>query len=232
MGEDFWSAKSIANRYEFIKELGSGATGTVNLALDKTLDKQVAIKILKVNWTANQYVRFQQEARLSGKLKHSNIATVMDFGVTDGGQPYLIMEYVDGGSLASLIAEERTLPLSALLKLFIDICRGMEHSHGQGILHRDLKPENVIVETDENGALHAKIVDFGLAKMQDTDASITRTGAFLGSPLYAAPEQSQGTFDNRSDIYSMGCLMYHVIKGRPPFSGDTSLETSILHKTA
>lgn len=232
MTEDFWNSKEISARYTSVRPLGSGGMGTVYLAKDNVLDKLVAIKVLDANLTPQQSIRFQREGKLSGKLKHENIVSVLDFGVSDKNVPYLVMEYLTGKNLGLLLKESGPLELSDALPIFIGICAGMIHSHANGISHRDLKPENIIITDSSNySAAAVKIVDFGIARLTEGDGQLTETGAMLGSPLYMAPEQSCGTADERSDIYSLGCLMFKTLTGKPPFVAETPIEVVLQHRS-
>jgi serine/threonine protein kinase len=229
---DFWKAKAIAERYEFVEELGRGGIGTVVLAQDRILNKLVAIKILNNNLTNEESIRFQQEGILSGRLKHENIVSVLDFGVTDTNTPYLVMERLEGVSLAKMLAEDGALDVPFAVQIFKQICRGMQSSHSAGVVHRDLKPANVIMVPLDDGSFSARIVDFGLARMVDQNQRLTSTGSAIGSPLYMSPEQGQGQAgDERSDIYSMGCLMFEVLTGTVPFQGDTAMHTLMMHQS-
>ncbi len=228
----FWKSK-VAERYEYIEELGKGGIGTVILARDKTLDKNVAIKILNANLSNEESVRFQREAVLSGRLKHENIVSVLDFGITDTNVPYLIMEHLRGSSLADMLTEGGAFEVLFAVQIFQQICRGMKSSHNQDVVHRDLKPANIIMERNDDDTLSAKIVDFGLARLTDKNLRLTTTGTAIGSPLYMSPEQAQGQpGDERSDIYSMGCLMYKVLTDSTPFTGETPVQTLMMHQSA
>ena len=231
--DEFWKSTLIAERYEYVEELGKGGIGTVVLARDKVLDKLVAIKILNANLSAEESIRFQQEGILSGKLKHDNIVAVLDFGVTETNVPYLIMEHLQGFTLAHMVTTDGALEPLFAVRIFQQIARGMRNSHNTGVVHRDLKPANVFMVVNEDETLSAKIVDFGLARLLSQDARLTATGTAIGSPLYMSPEQGQGLAgDERSDIYSMGCLMYQVLTGRVPFEGDSPMLTIAMHISA
>lgn len=212
MTQDFWNSDEIRARYTNVKPLGSGGMGTVYLVKDIVLDKLVAIKVLDANLSSQQSMRFQREGKLSGKLNHENIVSILDFGVSEKNVPYLVMEYLPGSSLSAVLEENGPIELNEALSIFISICAGMIHSHKTGILHRDLKPENIIV-SGSSGDRTIKIVDFGIARLTEADGQITQTGAMLGSILYMAPEQSIGAASERSDIYSMGCLMFATLTG-------------------
>lgn len=223
-GSDSSSTQKFAGRYELRKAIGSGARGQVYLAHDPLLDSFVAIKMLHHSGSDDAVVRFQNEAIATGKLKNERIAQTLDFGQSDG-LLYMVMEYVDGESLAALLDRQTSLPPARALPLFLDIAQALVHAHGNGILHRDLKPANVIVVQSGEGE-SAKLVDFGIAKIQGATKTITDPSAIVGSPVYMSPEQCKSQqADARSDIYSFGCLMFETLSGQPPIVGDTVLDT-------
>ncbi|MBX9692859.1 MAG: protein kinase [Cyanobacteria bacterium] len=232
MTDEFWQSSSICQRYELLGELGRGGMGRVFKAYDKSLKRVVAIKVLSENVSEKDSMRFQQEAKLSGRLSHANIVSVLDFGISKGSQPYLVMEFLSGMSLHQTLSDEGPLELADALPFFIQICRAITHSHENGVLHRDLKPSNIMLAIDDSGETEAKVVDFGLARMKQTELTLTAPGVPVGSCLYMSPEQADGKreLDERSDIYSMGCLIFETLTGSPPFSGETSLETLAFHK--
>ena len=167
-----------------------------------------------------------------------NIVKVHDFGLTHTGQPYMVMDLVEGKSLSQVLDELGELPTAQCLIIFIDICDALVHAHEKGVLHRDLKTSNIMLTTTSERAMLAKLVDFGIAKILDEDADspvqkLTQTGELFGSPLYMSPEQCYGKkVDRRSDIYSFGCLMFECLTGRVPFRGDTVVETISKQMTA
>ncbi|MCB9469089.1 MAG: serine/threonine protein kinase [Candidatus Obscuribacterales bacterium] len=225
----------IADRFQIKSILGEGGMGIVYLAHDPVLNKDVAIKVLKEGMPASTIVRFQQEAKAVGKLKHSNIIEVYDFGISDDS-PYLVMELLSGQSLAEFMKSPAwsQLKLTELIEILLQVARGLYHAHGNGILHRDIKPSNIMLRDNSDSADKFKVllVDFGLAKVDvDKDEqSITSTGATIGSPLYMSPEQAEGEkIDHRTDIYSLACVLHESILGKPPFKGETPLETIMMH---
>lgn len=230
--DDFWKSKSMSDRYKPLSALGAGGMGFVYLARDLTLDKEVAIKVLGQSLTAEQSIRFQQEGKLSGRLRHDNIVSIMDFGVTERNRPYLVMEYLRGSSLNAHVTIHGAIEVAPAIQIFQQICYGMIHSHQQGILHRDLKPANVILVDNDDDSITAKIVDFGIARSKELDLRLTPTGDAVGSPFFISPEQADGkAVDERSDVYSMGCLMFKTLTGSVPFEGRSSIETVLMHKT-
>lgn len=230
-GSDDTLMGEIPVRYSKLSRLGAGGVGIVFKALDSYLNKDVAIKMLLVPAMGSEIVaRFQREAKMASSLNHANIITVLDFGVTERGKPYMVMEYVEGKTLDVIIAERQSLTLDEALPLFVQICAGIEHAHMRGILHRDLKPSNVILTNMENEIPVVKILDFGLAKTQEVSKeTLTKAGTVLGSPLYMSPEQAQSNeIDRSSDIYSIGVLMFETLTGSVPIKGDTAMETLAL----
>jgi serine/threonine protein kinase len=213
---------TFLGRYEIAAEIGRGAMGVVYRARDPKLDRIVAIKTVSVAGvdavTEREYrKRFVVEARAAGCLSHPGVVAMFDVSEEEP-EPYLIMEYVKGQSLQALISREnRTLPLSTTLQLVQEVAEALHYAHAQGVVHRDIKPANILV--DENG--HAKIADFGIAKLNQTN--VTLHGQLLGSPAYMAPEQlSDGDVDGRSDLFSLGVILYYMLTGHRPFQGNST----------
>lgn len=220
--------EKIADRYDVRHVIGTGGTGMVVRAYDPHLDLDIAIKILNYDESGMTAVRLQREAMAAGKLNHLNIARVFDFGQTEDGSPYMVMELLHGKSLDVLLKQRGSLPLAEALPIFIQLCEGLNFAHNLGIVHRDLKPANVFVSRGQ-----VKIFDFGVAKFENVDQSLTTTRDLIGSPLYVSPEQARrDPSDLRADIYSLGCLMYEVLTGETPFQGATVLETLKMHSSA
>lgn len=224
----------IANRYELLELMGNGASGCVYKAFDEKFDGRVAIKVLRSSLLQDQFAvkRFEREAEAARGLSHPNIVKVHDFDVHEGSLPYLVMDYAEGTSLASIISKEGPLEENRAVKLFLQIAAGIRHAHSKGIVHRDLKPANVVVHRDESGNDHVKIVDLGIAKLGSEigNASLTADGEIFGSPLYMSPEQCRGeALDLRSDIYSFGCLMFETLTGDPPFVADNPIQIVVKH---
>jgi len=223
----------FANKYEIVRTLGSGGICTVYLVRHLLIDKQYALKLLRSQFAADaKYLqRFQREANAMSKLSHPNIAAVNVFGVSRDGQAYLVMEYLEGQSLDDF-GKNGPVPWRQAVPIFQDICEGLLHAHSNGVVHRDLKPANVMLVEHPIKGMLAKIVDFGLARAQDVSARLTQTGDLIGSPAYMSPEQCRAEGgDLRSDIYSLGALMYDVLAGQPPILGGTVFETIMLHGT-
>ncbi|MBS2010251.1 MAG: serine/threonine protein kinase [Cyanobacteria bacterium SZAS TMP-1] len=219
----------FGEKYEIAEALGSGGMSTVYKAKHLFLDKTVAIKLLNQQLAsdAKAVQRFQVEAKAAFGLEHSNLLGVYDFGVSRDGQAYIVMDYLQGESLSDIIRRENSVSVVRALPIFLDVCKGLSYAHEHGILHRDIKPSNVMLVKDEYNSQVAKIVDFGLAKVYDPEAmKLTQTGDIFGSPLYMSPEQCRGlTLDDRSDLYSLGVLMYETLTGRAPIVGTSVYDT-------
>lgn len=226
--------------YEFVDIVGEGGMSVVYKARDKILGRTVAIKLMHahVASSSKQILRFQQEAKAASLLSHPNIISVHEFGTLEDGQPFLIMDYAEGRSLAEIVASRGRLPIVRALGIFVQVCDGLSHAHRKNVIHRDLKPSNIMLCRGDRGEDQAKVVDFGIAKIVRADADkrgLTQTGEVFGSPPYMSPEQCAGwPMNNRSDIYSMGCLMFEALTGKPPFTGDSLVETVYkhMHETA
>jgi serine/threonine protein kinase len=226
------------NMWTLAEKLGEGGMGTVYRARHQLLERTVAIKLLRSNLInqGKSRLRFQEEAMAVGALNHKNIVGVFDCGVSEEGEPFLIMELLSGRSLSSVIKSAGRLSVTQAVPIFVQICEGLEHAHKNGTVHRDLKPSNIILADGGPGKTEiVKIVDFGIAKRLSTDGDLelqklTGTGELVGSPIYMSPEQCRGTTpDARSDVYSLGVLMYETLTGMPPFSGNTFFETLAMH---
>jgi len=227
------SALSLTDRYEILTLLGQGGTSLVYKAKDKSLDRFVAIKTLTVkSLSEQQYVKFQQEARALSNLKHASIMDILDFGMTKSGKPYMVLEYIEGVSLAKHIETLGPLPLEIALPVFIDLCEGLAHAHSKNILHRDIKPSNIIL-VNQGNSYHPKIIDFGLAMLDAGDAPVSAGENFAGSPPYMSPEQiSNQELDKRSDVYSLGCTFFEALIGVVPYQGSSAFETMNMHVSA
>ncbi len=223
-------------KYEILALLGQGGMSAVFKARNLVLNRIVAIKILLGNRNLNEQalMRFQQEARAASQLDHANIVKVHDFSVSIDHAPYMVMDYLEGGSIAEIISSEGTMDSYRAIDLILQSCDALDHAHSEGVVHRDLKPSNIMVTKLKNGRELVKIVDFGVAKlMEEEQAStpqLTRTGEVFGSPLYMSPEQCLGKkVDARTDIYSLACVLYEELTGAPPFRADNVLATMHMH---
>lgn len=227
---------NLPEQYEVLSMIGEGGMGCVYKVLDKNLNKIFAIKVLRPWLLENDDAlrRFEQEAEAARGLTHVNLASVYNFGVGKQGAPYLVMDYLEGDNLATIIEKEGCIDVPRALDLFIQIAETVGHAHLKGVIHRDIKPTNIIIERNSEGIELAKLVDFGIAKILPTEAGATkghtRTGEVFGSPPYMSPEQCLGNkLDACSDVYAFGCVMYETLAGKPPFSDDNSIKTILKH---
>ncbi|HEY9733213.1 MAG TPA: serine/threonine-protein kinase [Drouetiella sp.] len=224
----------LGDRYQVTEVLGQGGMGTVFKAINLSLNKPVAVKALHMFLDSFATARFQQEIKAMSMLSHPHLISVLDAGTTSGGTPYFVMEFLDGPALGDLLKVEGALSDVRAIRMFIQMADALAYAHEQGIVHRDLKPNNVVVLTNR-GKDFIKLVDLGIAKLvtpEDGAQGLTMTGEIFGSPIYMSPEQCGGkAIDGRSDIYSLGCLMFETVCGEPPIKGGSALETFNLHMT-
>jgi serine/threonine protein kinase len=223
----------LVGNYKIIKKLGSGAMGTVYQATHISIGKEVAVKILNENCAQNEQIleRFYQEARSLAKLNHENIVQILDFGCTGDGLAYLVTELLIGQSLDDLLNKEKTFPPARAIAIASQICRGLEAAHQFKIIHRDLKPENIHLVRFADNNDFAKLLDFGIAKQLNSNtAAAGLTKAFIGTPAYMPPEQAHET-DERSDIYSVGVILYQMLSGVVPFDGANMVDVLYKHLT-
>ena len=225
----------LNNTYRIQEVVGRGGIGVVYRARDILMERTVAIKMLHAHLVQDQasIQRFQQEARAASAINHPNVITAYDFGISESGQPYLIMDFLSGKSLSGTIDETNGLEASRAIHILAQTCDALHVAHTKGVIHRDLKPSNIMVVQNRDDPDFVKIVDFGIAKLLPHSGkqsqNLTQTGELFGSPLYMSPEQFLGkNLDERTDIYAMGCVMYETLMGCPPFAGEHVLET--MHK--
>lgn len=230
------SSSGSPSDYDVVERIGGGGMGTVYRARHKVLNKTVAIKMLHKELAGDpvNLRRFQIEATAAGSLTHANLAAVYDSGVTEDGTPYLVMDYLQGVSLDAILKKEGFLEYDRFFNIFGQVCEALTHAHSKSIVHRDLKPSNIVIVRLEGGHEHVKLVDFGIARVLQrslADGSrLTQTGEVIGSPDYMSPEQCLGLDpDQRSDIYSLGVVMYEALAGRPPFRGDNNIQIIVAH---
>jgi eukaryotic-like serine/threonine-protein kinase len=222
----------FASRYEVLEPIGKGGMGMVFRARDRQLDEVVALKVLRddaLSEDASLLDRFKQELKLARRITHKNVLRTHDFGDA-GGTAYISMEYLEGVTLKDLIRSKGALPLSVGLRIAKHMCQGLEAAHAQGVVHRDVKPQNMLI-LPETGEL--KIMDFGIARVSEVEgglSGLTTDGSVLGTPDYMPPEQATGgTADFRSDIYSLGVVLFEIFTGRLPFTGEKMVQVIMGH---
>ena len=218
--------QKINDRYEIVKSIGEGGMANVYLAMDTILDRKVAIKVLRGDLANDDKFirRFQREALSASSLSHPNIVEMYDVG-EDGGNYYIVMEYVEGRTLKQLLKKRGSLTISEVVDIMLQLTDGIAHAHASYIIHRDLKPQNIMIE--ENGAI--KITDFGIAMAMNA-SQLTQTNSVMGSVHYLPPEQASGKGSTiKSDIYSMGILFYELLTGSLPFKGENAVEIALKH---
>lgn len=222
-------ARFLPARYHPLRKLGQGGMGTVYLCQDRALERAVAIKLMSARYRADPQGerRFLREARAQAIVNHPNVATVLNFGVSPEGHPFLVMEYLEGQDLRTLLRREKILEPFRAIEFLRQICAGLEEAHTAGLVHRDLKPSNIMIVKDQRGNPWVKVLDLGLAKIiggQTDLQSITMdtAGLLVGTPAYMSPEQvAGGPVDGRADLYSMGVVLFEMLCGRLPFESET-----------
>ena len=206
-------------KYEITRKIGKGAMGQVYLARDTVLDRDVALKVMAAQIADDPELkqRFEREAKAVAKMHHPNVVTVFDLGTHTDGSPYIAMELLKGLDLQKAVRQPPPMTLERKVAVIVQVLAGLAHAHQQGIVHRDIKPANIFIVSDEMSSV--KIMDFGVARLQDSQ--MTGTGNVVGTADYMSPEQVKGDkVDGRSDLFSVGCLLFELVTGRRPFHSD------------
>ncbi len=231
------TARRLGGRYEVRSLIGRGGMAQVHLGFDTRLSRVVAIKMLRIDLARDTIfqTRFRREAQAAASLNHPNIVAVYDTGEEDvvgaDGKPvsvpYIVMEYVEGHTVKELLSDGTPVPINEAVEITTGVLAGLEYSHASGLVHRDIKPGNVMLTNDGS----VKVMDFGIARaMTDSQATMTQTNAVVGTAQYLSPEQARGEkVDERSDIYSAGCVLFELLTGRPPFTGDSAVSVAYQH---
>jgi serine/threonine-protein kinase len=231
----------VVGRYRIQRLLGEGGMGQVYQALHQAIEKPVALKILKQEYSRKRDIvtRFHQEAVSASRIKHPNVLDVFDFGQIENGCFFLAMELLEGNDLADELTRQRSIAPNRAVRIATQTAKALAAAHARGVVHRDLKPENVFLQRTPDGEEHVKIVDFGIAQLRSNDEvaalepnrrRLTRTGMIFGTPEYMAPEQAAGrSSDARADIYALGVLLYEMLSGAVPFTGDTFMGVLAAH---
>ena len=224
--------RTLSSRYELGEILGFGGMSEVHLARDTRLDRDVAIKVLRADLARDPtfYLRFRREAQNAAALNHPAIVAVYDTGEAEteaGPLPFIVMEYVDGDTLRDIVRAEGPMAPRRAMEVIADVCAALDFSHRNGIVHRDVKPANIMI----NNAGAVKVMDFGIARaIADSSSPMTQTAAVIGTAQYLSPEQARGEqVDARSDVYSLGCVLFEILTGEPPFKGDSPVAVAYQH---
>jgi serine/threonine protein kinase len=221
----------IDGRYRVTRTLGEGGMGIVYLAEQTDLGRRVAVKVLRQEQMTDADVvdRFRREARIVAKLTGPHVARILDFGTTGEGHPFMVLEYLEGNDLDEELELRGALPLEEAARIVVEACDGMREAHAAGVVHRDLKPGNLFL-SNENGKRVVKILDFGISKLTaDEHVKVTQTSSAFGTPLYMSPEHVRSTkgVDHRTDIWSLGVILYEAVTGTPPFLGETPTAVAV-----
>jgi eukaryotic-like serine/threonine-protein kinase len=228
----------LPEQYELLRKLNEGGMGSIFEARNRYTGSRAAIKVLRLASARNRKAvqRFVFEAKSAGALKHPHICQVYDFGITKSGMPYLIMDWIDGISLQEKVKQAGTLSANEAVPIFQQVALALAYAHKNKVVHRDIKPENIMLSQNESGRIEVRIVDFGIAKtLSDAEngtetLGLTKTGMVMGTPLYMSPEQvTLAKVDARTDIYSLGCVMYFTLTGSTPFYGETVIDIFTKH---
>ncbi len=215
----------VGGSYKIEAKLGAGGMGTVYIASHMRVDRQFAIKVLnfKLSDDKTAVQRFEREAMLGSRLGHEHITQVMDFNHTEEGFPFIVMELLEGEDLSQRLKREGALPLVETASIMRQVCIALVAAHEEGVVHRDLKPENIFLCERRGGGVAVKVMDFGVSKVLSSDSVVTAHATLLSTPWYMAPEQAEGKvdeMDHRTDLFSMGLILYHMLSGKMPFEGD------------
>ena len=235
--QDELVGQTLVGKFRIERQIGYGAMGTIYKAEQVALQKAVVIKVLHRHLLGDPELiqRFHREARAASRLNHPNCVQIIDFGSLEDGSLYIAMEYIAGTDLATILEREYPLDHRRLIAITKQICVALDEAAANGVLHRDLKPENIMIEDRRTQRDHVKVVDFGIAKLEDNNPNSkrsfqTRTGIVCGTPEYMSPEQARGQkLDARSDLYALGVMLYHLVTDRLPFDAPSPIEVVTKH---
>jgi serine/threonine-protein kinase len=223
----------LSGKYHVTSRIGAGGMGDVYLAQQEPIDRTVAIKVVAADKARSEEGRFLREAKLLSRLSHPNIVALFDYGHTDTGEPYLVMEHVDGGDLRARIIEDGPIDVAHAVEILRQATAAIAEAHRIGVAHLDLKPENIMLAVGPEGATRVKVLDFGISRLVEPEAmdhTATDTGAVLGTPAYISPEQIRGVRDDvRSDLYALGMVAYEMLSGQLPYEAATTAELVLHH---
>jgi len=225
--EELTPGSTFAGRYQIVTELGKGGMGKVYRAIDKEINEEIALKLIKLEIASDKKTieRFSNELKMARKIAHRNVCKMYYLG-EERGTRYITMEYVPGEDLKGIIRMMGQLGAGKAISIAKQVCEGLSEAHRLGVVHRDLKPSNIMIDKEGN----ARIMDFGIARSLEAKG-ITGAGVMIGTPEYMSPEQVEGKdVDQRSDIYSLGIILYEMVTGKVPFEGDTPFAIGMKHK--
>lgn len=235
-GAEEYIGKIIAGKYRVEQMIGEGGMGKVYRARQIALDKPVVLKVLRQSLLSDErtVARFQREAKAASRLNHANSISILDFGQSDDGSMFIAMEFVSGRDLHQILSREWPLAESRVIRIISQVLSALADAHSAGVIHRDLKPENIMVEQRRNEPDFVKVLDFGIAKIQDSTGddgpALTRAGFVCGTPEYMSPEQARGgALDHRSDLYAVGVILYQLMSGVLPFESDSAVGFATKH---
>jgi serine/threonine-protein kinase len=226
--EELTTGSTLAGRYQIIEELGKGGMGRVYKVHDTKIKEKIALKLIKPEIAKDKKIleRFSNELKFARKIRHKNICQMFDLG-EERGTHFITMEFVEGQDLKKLIRQSGQLAIGTTINIIKQVCLGLSEAHTLGVVHRDLKPSNIMIDADGN----ARIMDFGIAR-SIVGKGLTGAGVMIGTPEYMSPEQVEAKdIDQRSDIYSLGIIMYEMLTGRLPFEADTPFAIGVKHKS-
>ncbi len=234
---DEYIGRTIGQKYQVEALIGEGGMGKVYRARQVALDKLVVLKVLRHTLLGDDrtVARFKREAKAASRLNHANSISILDFGIAEDGALFIAMEFVPGQDLHTVLSKDGPLPEQRIVRIVSQVLSALYDAHNAGVIHRDLKPENIMVEQRRNEPDFVKVLDFGIAKIQDAEGegpALTRTGFVCGTPEYMSPEQARGaTLDHRSDLYAVGVILYQLLTGRLPFESDSAVGYATKHLT-
>jgi serine/threonine-protein kinase len=224
----------LADRYRILRRIGEGGMGAVYLCEHVVLHRSLAVKVLRRDLSTDPEIveRFRNEAIAASQIGQENVVDVFDIGKTDDGALYYVMEALEGHSVGAILRHDGPIAVPRALAVLEQVGRALGAAHARGVVHRDLKPDNVFLVRREDGTEQAKLLDFGISKLEQAGERLTQAGAIIGTPEYMAPEQAVGAaVDHRTDVYALGVMAYELLTGALPFAGDSAIATLVAHQT-